>query len=121
MFRSCDIHSSKSLTAGKKAREMNSDMNIIPLEQKVCPDTEVNIYLSIYRVNLYAHLFNCFYIQQKFFNDSFYDSIDYVCTALDNIEARLYVDQKCLFYHKPMFESGRYSLMGYYTDTTIDK
>jgi hypothetical protein len=29
-----------------------------------------------------------------------------VCTALDNVEARLYIDQKCLFYQKPMLESG---------------
>jgi ubiquitin-activating enzyme E1 len=32
------------------------------------------------------------------FNDDFYDSLTGVCTALDNVEARLYMDQRCLFY-----------------------
>jgi hypothetical protein len=36
------------------------------------------------------------------FNDDFFEGLDMVCTALDNVEARLYIDQKCLFYRKPM-------------------
>jgi molybdopterin/thiamine biosynthesis adenylyltransferase len=40
------------------------------------------------------------------FNDDFFEGLDMVCTALDNVEARLYIDQKCLFYQKPMLESG---------------
>lgn len=35
-----------------------------------------------------------------------------ICTALDNVEARLYVDQRALFYQKPMLESGT---LGYAT------
>ena len=40
------------------------------------------------------------------------ESLDVVCTALDNVEARLYVDQQCLFYHKPLLESGTLGTMG---------
>ncbi|KAF1788615.1 Ubiquitin-activating enzyme E1, Cys active site [Phytophthora cactorum] len=40
------------------------------------------------------------------FNDDFFESLSGVCTALDNVEARLYMDQRCLFYGLPMFESG---------------
>jgi ubiquitin-activating enzyme E1 len=35
-----------------------------------------------------------------------------VCTALDNVEARLYVDQRCLYYRKPMLESGTLGTKG---------
>jgi ubiquitin-activating enzyme E1 len=43
---------------------------------------------------------------EDFFNGQFYESLDFVCTALDNVEARLYIDQRCLFYNKPMLEYG---------------
>ena len=35
-----------------------------------------------------------------------------VCTALDNVDARLYVDSKCLFHHKPLLESGTLGTKG---------
>jgi ubiquitin-activating enzyme E1 len=35
-----------------------------------------------------------------------------VCTALDNVEARLYMDQRCLFYQLPMLESGTLGTKG---------
>ena len=37
---------------------------------------------------------------EGFFNDDFFEALDCVCAALDNVEARLYLDQRCLFYHK---------------------
>ena len=40
------------------------------------------------------------------FNQKFYESIDCVFNALDNIEARKYVDSKCIDYDLPLFESG---------------
>merc|ERR1719231_93612 len=40
------------------------------------------------------------------FNDDFFESLDGVTNALDNIEARLYMDQRCVFYKKPLLESG---------------
>ena len=46
------------------------------------------------------------------FDDSFFESLDGVVTALDNMDARLYVDSKCLFYKKPMFESGTLGTKG---------
>jgi len=29
-----------------------------------------------------------------------------VCNALDNVQARLYVDQRCIYYQKSLLESG---------------
>lgn len=88
LFRIHDINHPKSVTAARAATEMNNAFRTIAYEQKVAPDTE--------------HLFN----------DDFYESLDAVCTALDNVEARLYVDQRCLFYHLPLLESGTLGTKG---------
>lgn len=88
LFRNKDINEFKSTTAAKAAQEMNSNMNIVSYQEKVGGDTE--------------HLFG----------DDFYDKLDGVCTALDNVEARLYVDQRCLFYQLPMLESGTLGTKG---------
>ena len=50
---------------------------------------------------------------ENIFHDDFYDHLDMICTALDNVEARLYIDQKCLFYRKPMLESGTLGAKGH--------
>ena len=40
------------------------------------------------------------------------EGIDGVTNALDNIEARLYMDQRCVFYRKPLLESGTLGTKG---------
>lgn len=82
LFRNSDINKPKSITAAKAALLMNKSFRVQAFENKVGSDTE--------------HIFT----------DDFFENLDGVCTALDNVEARLYVDQKCLFYRKPLFESG---------------
>jgi ubiquitin-activating enzyme E1 len=88
LFRSKHINHFKSACAAEAAREMNPDINIISYQEKVAAETE--------------HIFG----------DDFYDKLTGVCTALDNVEARLYVDQKCLFYRLPMLESGTLGTKG---------
>ena len=89
LFRNSDINHPKSTTAIRAVKVMNPQLNGIAHEDKVAIETE------------------------SIFNDDFYESLDYVCTALDNVEARLYIDQKCLFYHKPMLESGTLGAKGH--------
>jgi len=43
---------------------------------------------------------------EEVFNDKFWEGLDFVTNAVDNIKARLYVDQKCVWYEKPLLESG---------------
>jgi ubiquitin-activating enzyme E1 len=88
LFRNSDINHFKSTTAAKAAKAMNSDLKITAYQEKVASDTE--------------HLFG----------DDFYDKLSGVCTALDNVEARLYVDQRCVFYRLPMLESGTLGTKG---------
>ncbi|PPD82770.1 hypothetical protein GOBAR_DD20304 [Gossypium barbadense] len=40
------------------------------------------------------------------FNDDFWENLTVVINALDNVNARLYVDQRCLYFQKPLLESG---------------
>mmetsp|Transcript_8616 Transcript_8616/g.25519 ORF Transcript_8616/g.25519 Transcript_8616/m.25519 type:complete len:1052 (-) Transcript_8616:89-3244(-) len=88
LFRSKDINHFKSSSAANAVKEMNPDIKITALQEKVAPDTE--------------HIFG----------DIFYDKLSGVCTALDNVEARLYVDQRCVFYRLPMLESGTLGTKG---------
>lgn len=88
LFRNTDIEKFKSTCAAAAAKAMNPGLNITPYQEKVAPDTE---YL---------------------FGDDFYDKLSGVCTALDNVEARLYVDKRCLFYRLPMLESGTLGTKG---------
>jgi ubiquitin-activating enzyme E1 len=88
LFRNKDIDQFKSSTAAKAAQAMNRQLNITAFTEKVGHDTE--------------HVFG----------DDFYDKLDGVCTALDNVEARLYVDQRCLFYRLPLLESGTVGTKG---------
>ena len=43
---------------------------------------------------------------EEVFNDAFWESLNFVVNAVDNIHARLYVDGRCVWYEKPLLESG---------------
>merc|ERR1719456_1027150 len=40
------------------------------------------------------------------FDDAFWDTLDCVVNALDNIQARLYVDSRAVWFGTPLLESG---------------
>ncbi|KAF0697402.1 Aste57867_11882 [Aphanomyces stellatus] len=82
LFREHNVGQAKSVAATAAVRTMNQSLNVLTLEHLVAPTTE--------------HVFN----------DPFWNDLDFVTNALDNIKARLYVDSKCVFYKKPLLESG---------------
>jgi len=88
LFRKGDIGQPKSITAAKKAKSMNPDVNILSQENKVCKDT-LNVY-----------------------NQNFFKNTDIVANALDNVEARLFVDSLCVKYKKPLLEAGTLGTKG---------
>jgi ubiquitin-activating enzyme E1 len=88
LFRNKHIGQLKSEIAAIQIKGMNKDINIIPHQNKVGLDTE-NIY-----------------------DDDFFNSLDGVANALDNIQARLYMDEKCIYYGKPLLESGTLGTKG---------
>lgn len=82
LFRAHHIGRPKSACASEAALAINPAFKVKALQNRVAPETEV------------------------VFNDPFWESIDVVVNALDNVNARLYVDQKCVYYCKPLLESG---------------
>lgn len=89
LFREADLQKPKSVTAAKAAKQMNKDMNIESFVDKVCDDTEAK------------------------FSNSFFQTLDVVVNALDNVEARLYVDQRCTTNLRPLMESGTLGSKGH--------
>jgi ubiquitin-activating enzyme E1 len=43
---------------------------------------------------------------EDYFDDAFWNGVDFLVNAVDNIKARLFIDAKCVWYLKPLFESG---------------
>ena len=82
LFNDDDIRKSKAQTAAKKIKLMNPDTNVSVYEQKVCKETEDT------------------------FNKDFHKKVDIYLNALDNQDARIYVDQLAIKYTKPLIDSG---------------
>jgi ubiquitin-activating enzyme E1 len=87
LFNDKDVLKSKSQIAALKIKDMvkinnNEDINIIAYENKVCNETE------------------------DIFNKEFHNKIDIYLNALDNIDARKYMDKQSIKYEKPLIDSG---------------
>lgn len=84
LFRPRDLGSFKSEAAPRAVTEMNPDLKgkITSLQEAVGEKTE--------------HIFG----------DEFFDRLDGVTNALDNVAARQYVDRRCVYYTRPLLESG---------------
>ncbi|KAI0479008.1 hypothetical protein GGR56DRAFT_632926 [Xylariaceae sp. FL0804] len=90
LFRPKDVGQMKSDCAARAVAAMNPDLegHILCLKDRVSQDTE--------------HIFN----------EDFWSSLDGVTNALDNVEARTYVDRRCVFFRKPLLESGTLGTKG---------
>jgi len=82
LFRKQHVGHSKSETACATAKGMNTNLNVQDYMTRVGKETE------------------------EVFNDKFWESLDFTVNAVDNINARLYVDSRCVWYQKPLLESG---------------
>ena len=74
--------SAKSTAAAKAAKSINKALKVNALQNRVSPATE------------------------DVFNDKFWGSLNLIVNALDNVNARLYVDSRCVYFGKPLLESG---------------
>jgi ubiquitin-activating enzyme E1 len=90
LFRPADVGKLKSTAAAGAVQAMNPDLkdHIVTLEDKVGPETE------------------------DIFNEKFWENLDAVTNALDNVEARTYVDRRCVFFRKPLLDSGTLGTKG---------
>ena len=90
LFRPTDVGHLKSEAAAKAVQSMNPDLvgKIITMKDRVGPDTE--------------HVFH----------EDFWNSLDIITNALDNVDARTYVDRRCVFFRKPLLDSGTLGTKG---------
>jgi len=90
LFRDRNVGSLKSKTAAESVVVMNPDLQdkITAYQDRVGPDTE------------------------EFFGDAFFEALDGVTNALDNVDARKYMDRRCVYYKKPLLESGTLGTKG---------
>ncbi|MEQ2265361.1 hypothetical protein XENORESO_006189 [Xenotaenia resolanae] len=89
LFRSKDIGKPKSEVAAKAVAEMNPQIKITAHQNRLDPDSE----------GLYDY--------------SFFMGLDGVAAALDNVEARVYLDKRCVQHQKPMLEGGTLGSKGH--------
>lgn len=83
LFRPHHIQKPKSVTAASSVALINPDVHVDPHQHKVCPETEETLY-----------------------TDQFFESQDLVVNALDNVEARRYMDSRCVSTQRALLESG---------------
>lgn len=83
LFRPWHIQKSKAVTAAGAAKEINPALVIDAHQNKVSSQTQDNIY-----------------------NDAFFTSQHIIVNALDNVEARRYVDSRCVANQKALIETG---------------
>ncbi|EGO01702.1 hypothetical protein SERLA73DRAFT_103641 [Serpula lacrymans var. lacrymans S7.3] len=90
LFRPKDLGKFKAEVAAVAVAEMNPDLKgkIVSKQEPVGQATE-NVY-----------------------DEEFFAGIDGVTNALDNVAARLYMDQRCILYEKPLLESGTLGTKG---------
>jgi ubiquitin-activating enzyme E1 len=88
LFREHNVGQPKSRVAGAVLSQMNPAFKVRSLELFVGPKNEDT------------------------FNDEFWMALDGVCNALDNMEARDYVDGQCVKYEKSLLESGTMGTSG---------
>lgn len=88
LFRNSDVGQAKAECAANAVKKMNSDVKIEVHKDRVGPETE------------------------KVYDDDFFERLDGVANALDNVDARLYMDRRCVYYRKPLLESGTLGTKG---------
>ncbi|XP_053891387.1 ubiquitin-like modifier-activating enzyme 7 isoform X2 [Malaclemys terrapin pileata] len=89
LFRPRDVGKLKSETAAAAVRRMNPTTRVTAQPHHVGPDTET------------------------FYGDDFFMALDGVTNALDSMQARAYVDGRCIRYLKPLLDSGTEGTKGH--------
>jgi ubiquitin-activating enzyme E1 len=82
LFRRKHVGKNKSEVACKVGKHINNDATFDSIKLRVGAENE------------------------SIFDDDFWNSLTFVVNAVDNVKARQYVDGQCVWFEKPLFESG---------------
>lgn len=88
LYRNQDVGQHKSDTAAEAIKKFNPKVQVKSYQMRVGPETE------------------------ETFNEQFFESLAFVANALDNVNARLYMDGRCVDHKKALLESGTLGLKG---------
>ena len=89
LFRPKDVGQPKSKTSAEFVHKyINPEIKIEARVDRVGPETE------------------------NLFDDEFFEGLDFVANALDNVAARRYMDRRCVLFEKPLLESGTLGAKG---------
>uniref|UniRef100_A0A8C9NKQ2 E1 ubiquitin-activating enzyme n=1 Tax=Serinus canaria TaxID=9135 RepID=A0A8C9NKQ2_SERCA len=88
LYRSADISEPKSVVAAAAVQRMNPDVRVTAHQNQVGPATEM------------------------LYKDSFFRHLDGVASALDTMEARTYLERRCLRCRTPLLDSGTEGTQG---------
>ncbi|XP_072308563.1 ubiquitin-like modifier-activating enzyme 1 isoform X2 [Eucyclogobius newberryi] len=89
LFRSQDIGKPKSEVAARAVKAMNPQMNITAHQNRLASESE------------------------QVYNYHFFSKLNGAAAALDNVEARAYLDACCVAHKKPMLEGGTLGSKGH--------
>ena len=84
LYRASDVGAPKASCAARAAARVNGDIAIVAHDAALSPENE-----------------------GEPFDDALWASTDAVIAAVDTRDARLYLDQRCMYFQKPMFECGK--------------
>jgi len=90
LFRPEHIRSPKSEVAAASVLKINPALKIEAHQHKVGPETTQTVY-----------------------TDKFFQGLDVVVNALDNVQARLFMDARCVSNQRPLLESGTMGAKGH--------
>lgn len=124
LFRPWDVTKAKSATAAAAIKQMNPQMTIEAQLNRVGAETE-DIFDDDFWEAPSGPFTPCTpYIPTSprillasptplnITLPSSHQALSGVCNALDNVQARLYVDQRCIYYQKSLLESGTLGAKG---------
>ena len=92
LFRQRDVGHSKAVTASNSVKLMNPKFNVVGLQKKVSEETE------------------------DYFDEDFWNKLDYVIMAVDSLQARKYIDTRVVKFQKCSVDAGT---MGTVANTQI--
>lgn len=113
LFRSGDVSSMKAEVAVREITTLNQDFLRVPegveddVDGKgVCEMTNGVSRAGPSQPNLVHYNLKVGKETEPVFSDRFFRSVDVVATALDNVDARVYVDERCVVNRKFMVDAG---------------
>lgn len=108
LFREEDVSEMKSEAAVRQAHCLNEDYKECLKAMKGSSETDDSA-----AKNLVAYSLAVGTATESTFSDRFLEGMDIVLNALDNVEARSYMDGRCIQLRKPMIDAGTLGTKGH--------